>query len=154
MVLKAIKKILGKNCQEKHFFGNFPKFGNFLKFLSLDIFRRSCEKQCFLHLEHIWSISHLHPMQRLLRHNNCCYITKYHSIPVTGILLITLVIIYHYCNIKCGKEAWRLQIYVEEEKYGSKWYCMPSISIREIKIWNKYWHIYCKWQPYEGMKRI
>ena len=33
----------------------------------------------FLHLEHIWSISHLRQMQPLARRNNCCYVTKYHS---------------------------------------------------------------------------
>ena len=87
------------------------------------------------------------------------YSSKFFCLASLGILahiyiMITLLIIYHYCNIKCGKEAWRLQMYVGVEKYSSKWYYMPSISNREIEIWNRHWHIYCKWQPYEGVKRI
>ena len=76
-------KILWKNCQKKHFcqkkFFEKTKFGhnffsrNFLKFLSSDIFWRLCEKQCFLHLEHIWSIGH--SMQHLARLNNNCDVT-------------------------------------------------------------------------------
>ena len=66
------------NLDKKNFFLNFPKFRNFLKFLSSDIFQMLCEKM-FSSLEHISSIGHLHPMQCLAPRNNCCYITKYHS---------------------------------------------------------------------------
>ena len=41
------------NLDKNFFFQNLPKFGNFPKFLGSDIFQRSCEKQWFLHLEHI-----------------------------------------------------------------------------------------------------
>ena len=51
--LKFYEKKKKTNLDKKFFFGNFPKFGNFLKFLSSDIFQRSCEKQCFSCLEHI-----------------------------------------------------------------------------------------------------
>ena len=56
---------MNKTNSDKKISGNFSKFGNFLEFLSSDIFQRSCEKQCVLHLEHMRSISQLHPMQRL-----------------------------------------------------------------------------------------
>ena len=67
-------KIVGKKLewpfgQKKFLFWNFPKFQ------SLDIFWRSCVKQCFLHLVDIWSIGHLCPMQHLARHNNNCDVT-------------------------------------------------------------------------------
>ena len=87
--MKAIK-ILWKNLWEKHFrqkkfyektnldkkiffFGKIsevPKFGYFLKVTW---------KTMFFYLEHIWSISYLHSMQCLAWHNNCWYVTRYHS---------------------------------------------------------------------------
>ena len=93
MVLKAIKKFFEKKLSVKTFLSkknsakkktNLDKkkiteifqSGNFLKFLSLDIFQRSHAKQCFSHLEHILSMDHLHPMQCLVQ-CNCCYVTKW-----------------------------------------------------------------------------
>ena len=53
------------------------------------------------------------------------YSSKFFGLTLLGILahkyiMIALVIIYCYCNIKCGKEASRLQMYVGLEKYSSK----------------------------------
>ena len=47
------KTFLSKQFYERNKFGQKKISGNFLKFLSSDIFQRSCEKQCFLHLEHM-----------------------------------------------------------------------------------------------------
>ena len=47
------KNSMKKTNLDKKNFRKFWKFGNFPNFQSLDVFQRSCEKQCFLHLEHI-----------------------------------------------------------------------------------------------------
>ena len=57
MVLKAIKTSLKINCQKnilvKKKILRKKKKTNSDKQIFSEIFRRSCEKQCFLHLEHI-----------------------------------------------------------------------------------------------------
>ena len=94
MVLKAIKILWKKNkFRQKIFSGNFLKFRNFPKFLSVDISWKSCEKQFF----HVWTHLVHRPFasnatscmaqQLLLRYQ----IPQYdrHHFPVTGILLIS-----------------------------------------------------------------